>query len=360
MHNRHSYHANTHLTRTRTCALSFCIIVVVSCWVSGAQAELFAVEEASFNDWVSASSTHTTVLFVQGLHCAQCKVAEYTALLAAATYAHTDVKVGTVNISEAMGLVEPLGFPSLEVAEASLPRYLLFRPHALVPDVLDRSDPDHVAVVQWVNRMSGHDVEVSSVVTLKTHNYNRITEHPKRNVLVQFYTPWSPKCKALAEGYEALGRAFDHEKSVVIAKVDATENADLAAEVGVKGFPTLLFFPAGRGVAGASGELYDGELHAVDLLEYLNERCGTHRRLDASLSEHAGRVAAIDQLVRKFLVSKHSEQESMHKAALKVVDKLPQDEQEDARVYTDLMRGAIGSQDAVRFLHTEQIGRAHV
>ena len=120
----------------------------------------------------------------------------------------------------------------------------------------------------------------------------------------------------------------------VCGQLDATEHAELAQEHGISGFPALRFFPAGLPVR--PSETYDGELHAADLIEFLNEvrvwdcvhamlrsqisltssnlqRCGTHRRLDATLSEHAGRVAEIDVIVRKFLVSKHTEQERLHK-----------------------------------------------
>jgi protein disulfide-isomerase A1 len=53
---------------------------------------------------------------------------------------------------------------------------------------------------------------------------------------------WCGHCKSLAPRYEKLGELFAKEPSVVIAKVDATEN-DTPAQV--QGYPTILFYPAG-------------------------------------------------------------------------------------------------------------------
>ena len=184
----------------------------------------------------------------------------------------------------------------------------------------------------------------------------------------------------------------------------------------MKGFPTLMLYQAG---ADTGPLAYDGELHATDLLDGVNQvravpqppptlmrthklllhhltlspsprgrwaqLCGTHRRLDASLSEHAGRVPELDALARKFLVAKQELKEQLHEGAhrgcpwvamlrfecshtvvaaqhaascraeaLEVSKALPSDVADDARTYTDLMRGAINSQDAVSFLHNER------
>lgn len=42
-----------------------------------------------------------------------------------------------------------------------------------------------------------------------------------------------------------MGAAFDGDDSVVIAKVDADSDRTLGGRFGVKGFPTLKFFPKG-------------------------------------------------------------------------------------------------------------------
>ena len=52
-------------------------------------------------------------------------------------------------------------------------------------------------------------------------------------------------CKNLAPAYEEVGKAFENVDNVLIAKVDADSERDLGGRFGVKGFPTLKFFPKG-------------------------------------------------------------------------------------------------------------------
>lgn len=42
-----------------------------------------------------------------------------------------------------------------------------------------------------------------------------------------------------------MGAAFDGEDNVLIAKVDADSERTLGSRFGVRGFPTLKFFPKG-------------------------------------------------------------------------------------------------------------------
>lgn len=52
-------------------------------------------------------------------------------------------------------------------------------------------------------------------------------------------------CKRLAPEYEKLGAAYEGSNDVVIAKVDADADRTLGGRFGVRGFPTLKFFPKG-------------------------------------------------------------------------------------------------------------------
>lgn len=63
-----------------------------------------------------------------------------------------------------------------------------------------------------------------------------------QDVLLEVYAPWCGHCKALAPVYEKLAKRFAKIDSVVIAKMDGTENEHPSIEA--QGYPTLLFFPA--------------------------------------------------------------------------------------------------------------------
>jgi len=104
------------------------------------------------------------------------------------------------------------------------------------------------------------------VVVGKT--FNEIVNDPTKDVLVEFYAPWCGHCKTLAPKYEALGEEFKGHPSVVIAKVDATEN-DTPADI--QGFPTLIYYPSNN----KAGLTYRGERTKEALSAYVRENSGT-------------------------------------------------------------------------------------
>jgi thiol-disulfide isomerase/thioredoxin len=62
---------------------------------------------------------------------------------------------------------------------------------------------------------------------------------------LQVYAPWCGHCKQLEPVFKKLAKRFAKVDSVVIAKMDGTENEH--PELEVKGFPTLFFVPAEKG-----------------------------------------------------------------------------------------------------------------
>ncbi|KAK6136298.1 hypothetical protein DH2020_029962 [Rehmannia glutinosa] len=62
--------------------------------------------------------------------------------------------------------------------------------------------------------------------------------------MVEFYAPWCGHCQALAPEYAAAAEELKDE-TVALAKVDATEEAELSQKFDVQGFPTVYFFVDG-------------------------------------------------------------------------------------------------------------------
>jgi protein disulfide-isomerase A1 len=90
----------------------------------------------------------------------------------------------------------------------------------------------------------------------------------KKDVLLEFYAPWCGHCKNLAPKYEELAEKLSGVDSIMIAKIDATENEVDHPKVDVSGFPTILFFPANDK---ANPVVYGGAREVGGMLDYLKE-----------------------------------------------------------------------------------------
>jgi thiol-disulfide isomerase/thioredoxin len=60
-----------------------------------------------------------------------------------------------------------------------------------------------------------------------------------------------------------------------LAAVDATENMELADKYGVKGYPTIKYFPKGS----TEAEDYNGGRTAETIVSWVNEKAGTSRKV---------------------------------------------------------------------------------
>uniref|UniRef100_UPI002DDDBD9E Protein disulfide-isomerase n=1 Tax=Homo sapiens TaxID=9606 RepID=UPI002DDDBD9E len=113
--------------------------------------------------------------------------------------------------------------------------------------------------------------EEDHVLVLRRSNFaEALAAH--RYLLVEFYAPWCGHCRALAPEYaRAAGRLRAEGSEIRLAKVDATEESDLAQQYGVRGYPTIKFFRNGDT---ASPREYTAGREADDIVNWLRRRTG--------------------------------------------------------------------------------------
>jgi protein disulfide-isomerase A6 len=157
-------------------------------------------------------------------------------------------------------------------------------------------------IVEFLNGKTGARGRVkkasSPVVVLDKNNWDKVVDGSK-HVLAEFYAPWCGHCKTLAPKYDDLGRIFQTEGDVVIAKIDADSPAGrpLGERFGVKGFPTIKYFPKGS----TTPQDYEGAREVADFVNFINGKAGTQRVASGGLAATAGRIAALDTLAKQWV-----------------------------------------------------------
>ncbi|KAM3397239.1 protein disulfide isomerase-like 1-4 [Capsicum galapagoense] len=118
----------------------------------------------------------------------------------------------------------------------------------------------------------GHDsyeppvVDEKDVAVLKEGNFSEFISKNKY-VMIEFYAPWCGHCQALAPEYAAAATELKGE-SVMLAKVDATEEAQLAQNYDVQGYPTVFFFIDGV------HKPYNGERNKDAIISWIKKKTG--------------------------------------------------------------------------------------
>ena len=109
-----------------------------------------------------------------------------------------------------------------------------------------------------------HVIEDKGIYVLNRDTFAHFVM-PKDLVLVEFYAPWCGHCKTLEPQYVKAAKMLKEKApGVILAKVDATKESELAKEYMVQGFPTLTLFRKG-----VKQEDYEGPRTAEGLVEYM-------------------------------------------------------------------------------------------
>jgi len=167
---------------------------------------------------------------------------------------------------------------------------------------------------------SGSGSSGKAVIELTETNFNALVMDSEDHWLVEFYAPWCGHCKNLAPEWEEAAKQL--KGSVKLGAVDATAHGALAQKYGVKGYPTIKLFGAGKK---KKAKDYQGPREAAGIVQYalqtldaagvppsitevtsssvFEDKCGETGRICVVMfvphildSQAAGRNAYLDQL----------------------------------------------------------------
>ncbi|KAK1217264.1 hypothetical protein PQX77_020113 [Marasmius sp. AFHP31] len=140
---------------------------------------------------------------------------------------------------------------------------------------------------------------------LDVHTFDGVALDESKNVLVTFTVGPTPI-------------PSDDESDCIVANVDADDkkNSAISQRYGITGFPTIKFFPKGS----TEPVNYEGPRSEEAFVNFLNEKCGTHRAVGGGLNDKAGLVPELDTLASKFFVATTDARDSVYKEALALAE----------------------------------------
>jgi thioredoxin 1 len=87
-------------------------------------------------------------------------------------------------------------------------------------------------------------MSAGKVVTVSDGAFQADVLDSGKPVMVDFWAEWCQPCKMLAPTIEEIAGEYDDQ--IVVGKLNVDDNPNTAANYGIRGIPTLLFFKEGK------------------------------------------------------------------------------------------------------------------
>ncbi|KAL3891459.1 hypothetical protein ACJMK2_003721 [Sinanodonta woodiana] len=105
--------------------------------------------------------------------------------------------------------------------------------------------------------------DIKKFFELDSDNFEKVTE--RGDHFIKFYAPWCGHCQQLAPTWQQLASS-DLIDGLMVEKVDCTAHRALCSRIGIRGYPTLLWFRDGEKI-----DEYTGGRSLEDLMNYAAE-----------------------------------------------------------------------------------------
>ncbi|MHC2995684.1 MAG: thioredoxin [Candidatus Atribacteria bacterium] len=89
-------------------------------------------------------------------------------------------------------------------------------------------------------------MENSKSLEVNENNFKQEVLESSIPVLVDLWAPWCMPCRMISPIVEEIGN--DNQGKLKVCKLNTDENQNIAAQYGIQGIPTLLFFKDGQEV----------------------------------------------------------------------------------------------------------------
>ncbi|GAB6018890.1 Protein O-glucosyltransferase 2 [Chamberlinius hualienensis] len=207
-------------------------------------------------------------------HC-QSLVPEYTK---AAKALKGVVNVGAVNADEHKSLggeYKIKGFPTIKIFSANKRTPEDYNGGRTAQELIDAGLKAAKQLVE--SRSKGKsggssdrtkESDSKHVIELTDENFKKLVLESDDMWLVEFFAPWCGHCKNLAPHWATA--ATELKGKVKLGALDATVHTITAGKYGIKGYPTIKYFPAGK--KDGTEVDYDGGRTASDIVQWATEK----------------------------------------------------------------------------------------
>ncbi|KAM7351187.1 protein disulfide-isomerase A6 homolog CaBP1 isoform 1-T3 [Cochliomyia hominivorax] len=188
------------------------------------------------------------------------------------------VKVGAVNADEHKtlgGQYGVRGFPTIKIFGANKRSPTDYNGQRTAKAIAEAALAEAKKKVQAAfgggssGGSSGSSSSGDDVIELTDDNFDKLVLQSEDDWLVEFFAPWCGHCKNLAP--EWAKAATQLKGKVKLGALDATVHQSKAAEYGVRGYPTIKYFPAGKKRSSDAQE-YDGGRTASDIVTWATDK----------------------------------------------------------------------------------------